>query len=554
MLSLVLLIAAACKKDFKVDPYTPSRMFTPGDIRVTAGETQVQLEWNASLFSAGRGTKYTVEVSQDVNFAGTPAFTTVVDTARAVITDANIAIRTDYYARVRANATGSSEASYWVVSSRFRITGEQIFLAIADADLKDVSVILKWRAYAGLTKIVLTRVGGASTEIALTAGDVTAAEKQLTGLTPNTDYSAEIFQGTLSKGTIAFRTKEPSIFTTIITPADNLVVTVANAANGDVIGLQPGTYNCTDATSAYVSLVVQQKNISIQSVSNNPANTIVNFREVTLKGTGAGISLKGITFDGAAANAATATPASNGALYFLNLTGNASDGEAANFSAITIDNCVVKNMGNCFMRANRGTGNGDHKIGAMKINNSIISDCKEYNAYTFFTLDKLVFTSLELTNSTFYTLGRSFIGASTNFTMGLVPSIVINQCTFNNFGSGGTSRNNIFIDCNSNPVTISVQNSIIANTPISGQTVGTSLARATGATSASISYTNMFKLTDGAATPATLTIPSTFSLSNNKSIVLSWTGATTDFSLPAGSELRTSSSTGGPVGDPRWAN
>jgi hypothetical protein len=42
-------------------------------------------------------------------------------------------------------------------------------------------------------------------------------------------------------------------------------------------------------------------------------------------------------------------------------------------------------------------------------------------------------------------------------------------------------------------------------------------------------------------------------MSNNQTIDLGWTNATTDFTLPAASPLKTASTTNGPIGDPRWA-
>jgi len=41
--------------------------------------------------------------------------------------------------------------------------------------------------------------------------------------------------------------------------------------------------------------------------------------------------------------------------------------------------------------------------------------------------------------------------------------------------------------------------------------------------------------------------------SANTTTDLGWTATTTSFTLPAGSALRTASTTGGAIGDPRWA-
>lgn len=544
IISLLTILALACEKEEETE-FKPDRFFTPGRITVTSGETTAKLEWKPSLHIADT-VIYVVEVSKDSLFAGTIEFTAETKQDSLIITDHNIQIKQKYFARIKAKGQGTVADSKWEYSPSFAIRGEQIFLPINDANLKDKSVLLKWRVTSGLTKITLVPAsGGIATEISLNATDLDAGEKLITDLTPNTTYVAEIFQNTTSKGTIGFTTKEPSIFTVVLSPADDLVAAVTNAANGDVIGLQPGTYNCVDGTGAYVNLVITQKSITLQSVSGNPSGTKVNYKEITLKGTGAGVTLKGIEFDGGPATAA-GTPA----LYFLNLVGMASEAEAATFTNIIADNCIIRNMGNCLFRGNRAANNA-HKIGTIRFNNCRISDSQNLNSYTFFTMEKLEFAKLEFVNSTLYNLGRAFIGWSTNITVSTPPAILIDQCTINNLGR--EARNNFFIDANANPVVITIQNSIIANTPYTGQTTGNTLVRASAAVTSSLAYTNTFKLTNGATPPVALTFPAVLVPQSNKTIDLGWDGTTTSFMLPAGSELRTSSSSGGPVGDPRWA-
>jgi hypothetical protein len=209
--AFIMLFVMACKKDFNPDINLP-RQFKPGDITINAGETQARLQWSPSLFTTGTGSTYTVEVSQDSLFQGPIVFTRVVDSAFAVVTDSVLNVNEFYFARVKANANGSTAESGWVTSGRFRITGEQIFLPINDAQLKDTTVVLRWRSTSGLTSIRLTPAGGTATTVNLSAADVSANEKLISGLTPLTQYTAEIFRNNLLKGTITFTTKEKNIY------------------------------------------------------------------------------------------------------------------------------------------------------------------------------------------------------------------------------------------------------------------------------------------------------------------------------------------------------
>lgn len=538
---VLLLGMLGCKKELNDFSFDPSRNFMPGNIRITAGETNVMLEWNVALFTEGKPQSYTVQVAQDSLFVSGDIITLRTDRPGITITDSVLQIRTRYFARVRTDSTATSAASFWVTSNSFQIRGEQIFAVLIDSEVTDSSAILRWRPTPNLTRIVLTPAGGAPVTINLTADDVANQFKMVTGLTQLTAHTAEIFAGNVSKGTITFTTKEKSEFTIIITPADNLVQVVANAPAGSVIGLRAGVYNCVNELGEFTSLNIAEKTITIASFTNDPSTVQVNYREITLRGNGAGIITRGITWDGLAAG--------NNSLYYINLVGLNNDAEPATFTDILVENCVVTNMANSFFRGNRAANNA-HKINSIKVNNCIVGDNRMINAWTFFTMDRLEFRLLELTNSTFYKIGRGLILYGTNFTVPFTPRMVIDRCTFS--GLGRDVRNHIFIDNNANTADIEVSNCIIANAPMTGQNTGTSMMRI-GAGNAVMNNTNLFNLTNGAATPAALTLPTALVQRANISENPGWTADANTFTLPANSPLRTASSNGGPIGDPRWA-
>jgi hypothetical protein len=520
-------------KDKEREDFNPKRVFTPVNISAVSGETQAVIRWNPSLFTQGSGVTYTVQVARTPDFNDV-VHTVVAETASATITDEHLEIKTIYYARVKANAVGNSAESNWMVGPQFQITGEQIISPITSADIKDKSLLLRWRNTAGLTKIVVTPTNGTAVEYQITADDIAAGEKLLTGLTPSTNYNVEIFAGSRSKGIATFMTKELSLFTVTVAPTDDLRAVIEAAASGDLIGLEPGVHDYSDA-----NLVIAQKHLTIQSVSGNPENTKFLFKEVNLKGTGAGVKLSGIHFDGTAGNAA----------YFLNLSGMNSDSEAATFTSILVENCIVEYTANCFMRANRG-GNNAHKIESIVINNTVGFDNGASSTYNYIMLDKLEFKKLEITNSTFFNSARAFISWATNLTVPTKPVIMMDQVTLNSFGYA--TRNNILMDANANQVNFTLQNSIVANAPRQ-ESVGTSLVRASADGSEIIvRNNNLFNLTTGGETPAPLTFPSYVQQSNNQAVNLGWTTTTRTFGLPANSPLRTAGTTGAAIGDLRW--
>lgn len=534
-----MLIYTSCKKD-KVSE--PMRMFMPsGEIKATSAETYVTLTWNASLYteSTDSTVTYTVQVSKDSLF-NTVERTYVTDTTGLIITQDSIPVRKKYYARIKTNAKENSPESNWLTSSGFKITGEQIFYAVRETEIKETSVTLRWIVTAGLTKVVLTPSTGSAIESVISAGEISSGVKTITGLTASTTYEAEIFLDTKSKGYVTFTTEASTIYTVIITPADNLAAVIDTCSNNAVIGLQPGTYS-----AGTTNFTVKQKTITIKSVSGNTSDTKVNWKEFTLKGTGAGIKLSGIEFDGQASAGA----------YFLNLTGLTTDAEAATFTSIEVTNCVIHNMGNCLLRGNRAAA-GDHKIGQMKFRNCLVYDNLNSGTslYTLFTLDKLQFTRLDITNSTFYNVGQAFISYNAATVSSPIPVVVIDGCTINYLGA---NTKYVLVDANTNPLDFTMQNSILANSPRTSATVANQVFRGTAASSTlNFSYNNTFKLMNSTTgTPAALTFPTYayLSMTSNRTIDLGWTYATTDFTLPSGSELRTGGKTGGVIGDPRWA-
>ncbi|MXV49495.1 DUF4957 domain-containing protein [Pedobacter sp. HMF7647] len=525
---LSMIILQCCEKADQSTDGGPLRQFTPvGTVKATSSETSVKLEWQRALYTTGT-VKYSVQISKDSLF-NTVERRYLTDTTGVVITDDSIPSRTKYYARVQTKGTASDLDSKWLVSSAFTIQGVQIFLPVRDLEVKETAVTLRWKKTTGVNSVVFTPASGAATKVDLSEADNSAGMKVFSGLAAATTYKAEIFAGTKSKGILTFTTIAATTYSVILKPGDDIAAAISTASNNAVIGLMPGSYSLLAATP------IVQKMITLKSTSGNPSDTKVNFKELTLKGNGAGVNLSGIEFDGAA-------PASSS--YFINLVGNASDAEAATFSSVTVDNCIIHNTLNCMIRANRGALGG-HKIDFVKISNTVVYD--NGGSYDFFTFDKLAFNRLEITKSTFYNIGRAFINCTSTLT-GISPVILIDQCTFNNFGSDTKYP---ILDAKANPVTFTMQNSIVGNVAKSGATTQTAAINATAAT-ITFANNNLFNFTTGGAgTGAALTLPAT--AIGNSTVNMGWVAATNDFTLPAGSLLRTSSKTGGAIGDPRWA-
>jgi hypothetical protein len=533
LLLVVAVYSVSCKKDVN-DGLEPPRLFKPQGISVKTTATTATVSWSAPILGGSLPLTYTAEFSQDSNFV-TSEFSVVTDTVGIVVTEEKIKLRQKYFVRIKANAYENQPESKWERSSSFSINGEQWFYPIRDVELNETSVVLRWIPNPELTAITLFPNKGTLVTHALTAAELSSGAVKISGLISDTTYVAELFLGTKSKGILTFKTPAPTVYSVVLNAGDDIAAAITAAANNAVIGLNPGTYS---AGSNNFTLL--QKTVTLKSISNNPADTKVNFKEFTLRGNGAGINLEGIDLDGTA----------SGALYFINLTGVSADAEKCAYTQVSISNCWVHAAVTSFFRANRGAAAGDYTMNQILVKNALIYDIGTNLSYNCFHLDKLLFTTMQVTKSTFYNIGQGLLTASTVLTA--VPTVTFDYCTMNNFGAKNL---NALMNAGSNPIKFNITNSIVANIPRPAGTVNVSAINATGAGTAIVfSNNNTFNLTNGAATPLPLTFPTTnITMVGNNSINLGWTTATTDFTLPANSVLRTVSSAGGAIGDPRWA-
>ncbi|MNK11504.1 Fibronectin type III domain protein [compost metagenome] len=527
---MATFVLIACKKN-EEENLEPARLFKAGEISISAGQSSAKLKWPVPILSAGKPLTYTVDFSTDQAFS-TIAFTKVVDTAGATVTDENLQPRTLYYARVKANAFQDQPESKYTISSTFQITGLQLMKEVNEDKIKETEATINYIPTIGLSSLVLKPANGNSITVPLTPTDAAGKEKVVTGLTPATSYSVEIFIGTRSVGFSSFTTLSVTNYTVMLNSGDNLAAQVSNAANGDVIGLNDGTYDLSVATT-----LISGKKITIKGISGNQANVKINVKQFDFEGNGAGITFSRVSLDGLLGNSQ----------YFLNLIG-----APATFADMVIEKSVVSNIAVSFIRTDRGN-NGDYKMNNLTVHNSKIYAIGGISsAYHIFHLNELIFNNFSITKSTIYDSGPGLITANTLLAAPNIPIIKIAQSTLNGYGFGGTSRYAL-LDANTNPISFTLENSIVANTPKLAATIATAAVRSTGTGSSTIIRNNNFyKFTNASTGGTELTFPATATQSSVTKLDLPWTGNTTDFTLPEVSPLRTAGTSGRAIGDPRW--
>lgn len=410
----VSLYSVSCTKEENRE-FNQARLFTPGRISITAEEKQAILTWNPSLFTEGKDIQYTIELSKDSSFQ-TIDFTAVLDTALAIITDDVLKPRQKYVARVKANSYNNVPASNWILSGRFSITGEQWFKSLQSADIIDNAVLLKWNVNPAFTKIIITPQGGQSKDLVLTAAELTAGQKLITGLSSNTTYNVELFDAQKSKGYLVFTTNPPL--------AGNIVDlrgiegrpgvlsdTLPVVPSGSTIILKKGqTYTVASTLMLDKSItIVSGDDLTVpeQAIINVTAGSVFN---ITANSTIDYVKFKNVTLRGDAGYASK---------YVFNIN------TACSVGTVSFESCRAE-----IFRGILRTQTAAALITNFVVNECVLDSISNYGVVTV-DFDASKIDNISIKNSTIYK-AEKVVTSKNNST-----SVVIENCTVNEAPRGG---------------------------------------------------------------------------------------------------------------------
>lgn len=135
---------------------------------------------------------------------------------------------------------------------------EQNMNKVKSGDIQSKAVKLTWLAGLQVDKIICTPSSAGSTAekvtYTLTADDIAAGSALVSGLDPETTYKVTLKLGEKTRGYATFTTNIDFSDATVITPSDDWVSAIQNAAPGSKIALAPGTYELS-GTNLVISTV-----------------------------------------------------------------------------------------------------------------------------------------------------------------------------------------------------------------------------------------------------------------------------------------------------------
>ena len=439
---LLGIVAFSCKKK-PVETFVPDRMFTPTSINISGGDTAVTISWPASLFSAGRGATYTLEISDDTTFQAPPVLTLIVDSTARTISDDTLHDRTPYFARVKANKTDNSAESGWVeTDTHFTLIGVQKFHPILPTDIIDNSVILNWDPTPGINKILFTSATGDTMSVAVSPDENTAGQKIITGLKSSTPYTAELFAGTKAKGFLSFTTKAKLNGDNIVDLRDItdnpqvLYDTLPNIPDGSIVLLKRGlTYNIPGSYSF-------DRSVTIMSGLGfgTPATLLLDGNFDAADGNIDSLHFSDLTIANDNGNSS----------YFMNI------GHAAVIGNLTVQNVTTRGeFSNSFIRLKKAGADIKHLV----INNCIIDSFGVASKYAVLyanSSSSAVIENIDISNSTFYYF---YYFVREDGVEGV--SLNINNCTFDNMINNG----GYFVNYSGTfPTQFTINNSILGST------------------------------------------------------------------------------------------
>lgn len=431
---MVVLCIYACHKPV-AEVFLPAREFVPTSLSVTGGDTVVTISWPASVNSAP-GLTYTVQISTDSSFSGTPALSFVTDLIKVEVGDDSLADKIKYFVRVKANKNTADSDSYWIEDTAgFTFSGLQIFKTPVSTDIIDVAAILRWTPTSGVSEITLTDPNGNTTQYTVTDAMSAAGIDTIYNLKPGTKYSAQLLAGNKSMGSETFTTQASVTGANVIdlrgiTDSAILVDTLPLISSGSTVLLTRGM-RYSIPSSGYVF----KQNVTIMSGLGFGTPAVLSMAtNFDASGSFDSLRFSDLTFE------------TIGSAYLLNV------GNLVNINRISIVNCTtLGQFSNSLVRLKTA---GD-VIGTLDIENCIFDSIGVVSKYPVFYANAsstAIINNVVINNSTFYYI-YYLISESTS---AAPASFSINNCTFNNF----INQSGYFANSKTPAITFDVSNCI----------------------------------------------------------------------------------------------
>lgn len=420
----------SCSEDITLTklPY----LFRPINFNAALNKTVATISW-AAVDSAK---SYTLQVSTDsLNYA-----TPLIDTTLVGLSYTHeFAGQTQFYARIRANASDTTKNSKFNSTLAFKTPAENIFLGygtsnntgkLYSAYMTDVKTLdIKWTPGANTTHLILTSAdGGSKDSVVISSSEAVAGEK-LVVLPSNSNWTVKIYNKNILRGTTN-GTIEGDI---ILNSGDNLATAITGASAGQVIVLAPGAvFPVGTATFRF------GQNVKVRGLSatNRPVVCMTMTGATPPTGTSSMlgfvdsstmdyVKFENLDFTGFCDN----SPASTKVGYLFN------NNLLTNVKSLSFTNCNLHNFGNTPMRVQ---GAKNQVVDTLRFNGCVINEIGFASTYAIVNSNSADFiNNINFSNCTVY----NFKGSLVLRTGQTLSSVNITNCSVNQgMQDPGTAR------------------------------------------------------------------------------------------------------------------
>ncbi len=448
---LAVSVMFSCNDEDDVD-MAYNRNFRPLSLSVSAAATTAEITWK----STPNTSHYVLELSMDSLYDGCSSENSLFLGEDGSITSTSATVsdlysNTYYFLRMKSVAKDNTPESKWAYFKNnnyrsFKTKSEQILNDITSRDRGEDFITLSWNPELTVTHIIyFAGEAGNETRIDLTTEDKEAGTYTISGLTPATSYTFQIWNSISNRGTRIVSTTNPA-------PSANIrkylyagdVLTQedidALASEGSVTYIMEAgmelTWETFDATTGEMAAIVIPDGLSVTFFGGPGGEkpTIKTTKTIEIDGSHNYVSFENIALVNA------------GSTYLIN-EGNVSTLETLSFIDCTFDNyerSIVRLKDNVAIR-----------ITNMIIDNCIITNQGAGN-YACFYWNNAAYTveNFALRNTTINTALHNVM----DFRSANMTNIDIENCTFYNVI--GTTR--YFLDCQNIAPAIRLSNLIFA--------------------------------------------------------------------------------------------
>lgn len=336
-LLLTVLVNSCGYNEDLVEELEFNREFAPVAVKARViDQTFVELDWTLE----DEITDYVVEFSAD-----DPDFNTIFKSQDVKSSELPVLIRlegeTVYSIRVRALSSRDLEDSKWAYSEATTLS-EQIMKPYQPGDAQPTTATLRWEAGANVTHL--------SFNDDTVVHNITDAEKAagvatITGLNSETDYSVILYNNAKNRGNAIITTTIEVGNNTLLTPADDIVAAINNAAPGDIILFEEGDYSAQKGNiDINKPITLRGKHPDFRpelqlAIALLNGATDLTLRDLILTGDGNGVD---------------------------NINDVVDIDEAGDYNSIVIKGCVIKDYNKSFVKG---------QTNAAVLNSLIIDDC-----------------------------------------------------------------------------------------------------------------------------------------------------------------------------------